>query len=556
MMQSENNNNQEIPEVDVEVVTEGDGGIEAPETVETVADDETPVSRRAAKGHLALVGLIGLLVVGGVAAYVFLFKPGSGNAEVVVAEVQAETPTPVAVTSRNPRDDGVPVDNPQPDGELNALQVAEREVTAIDASSVDDIDVNEGAESTIASDTIIQETIATTDAIQTDPLSDVPVERDTLPPDADTLPAQTDLESSEFPEVYGNDDVITPIDASDGTESGAVVDAAGDGLESADAQDADIIIDESNDAAATVIAVPEGQPGEPAATTEEAPTATVQSSDTLPEAGVNDDTGEVSSGISNSVAVPSDGDVDFETARGTADNDELNALEASLQSITAALEEERAAAASLRGQLREQQSSYEARLSDQAANFETRLAEMQARIEEASSPAIDANTASASLVLVELSNKADAGMAFESELGVLAQYIRAAPELERLSVYAESGVATAEELRRDFRVAARDGLNAALSNSPEGFMGRISATFGLRPATPQPGDSASAVISRMEAAVRSSDFALALREREALNEAGRTATSQWAEQTQRYIAVQEALTVMRQRLISAQRSRG
>ena len=556
MMQSENNDNQEIPEVDVEVVTEGDGGIEAPETVETVADDETPVSRRAAKGHLALVGLIGLLVVGGVAAYVFLFKPGSGNAEVVVAEVQAETPTPVAVTSRNPRDDGVPVDNPQPDGELNALQVAEREVTAIDASSVDDIDVNEGAESTIASDTIIQETIATTDAIQTDPLSDVPVERDTLPPDADTLPAQTDLESSEFPEVYGNDDVITPIDASDGTESGAVVDAAGDGLESADAQDADIIIDESNDAAATEIAVPEGQPGEPAATTEEAPTATVQSSDTLPEAGVNDDTGEVSSGISNSVAVPSDGDVDFETARGTADNDELNALEASLQSITAALEEERAAAASLRGQLREQQSSYEARLSDQAANFETRLAEMQARIEEASSPAIDANTASASLVLVELSNKADAGMAFESELGVLAQYIRAAPELERLSVYAESGVATAEELRRDFRVAARDGLNAALSNSPEGFMGRISATFGLRPATPQPGDSASAVISRMEAAVRSSDFALALREREALNEAGRTATSQWAEQTQRYIAVQEALTVMRQRLISAQRSRG
>ena len=230
----------------------------------------------------------------------------------------------------------------------------------------------------------------------------------------------------------------------------------------------------------------------------------------------------------------------------------LNEVQTSLGEVSQALDAERARAQALQEQLVRQQQSFEAQLAQQNAGFEGELAALRQQIEDIGAPAIDVEAASASLMLVELSDTVASGDPFATQLTALSRFVRGAPELDQMKPYAPTGVATSATLQRDFRVAAREGLAAALRQSPEGLGGRISAIFGLRPATPQAGDGPRAVISRMEAAVQEADFATALRERNTLNEDAQLATADWAKAAEQFVSVDGAMATLRARLISAQ----
>jgi hypothetical protein len=109
-----------------------------------------------------------------------------------------------------------------------------------------------------------------------------------------------------------------------------------------------------------------------------------------------------------------------------------------------------------------------------------------------------------------------------------------------------AGVATLAELSAAFPEAARAALTAAreASGESEGLGGFLRTQLGVRSLEPQEGDSADAVLSRAEAALRDGRLTDALAEVAALPEAGQAALAEWtarAETRQDAVAAAEEL---------------
>ena len=122
---------------------------------------------------------------------------------------------------------------------------------------------------------------------------------------------------------------------------------------------------------------------------------------------------------------------------------------------------------------------------------------------------------------------------------------------DALAQSAENGVVTQSELVAQFPDSARLALNSVRSAETDGETTGSILTFlqnqlGVRSVSPREGDSADAVLSRAEAAVKSGDIEAALTELTALPEAGVSAMAGWSEQARERIsalAAREALKV-------------
>ncbi len=122
---------------------------------------------------------------------------------------------------------------------------------------------------------------------------------------------------------------------------------------------------------------------------------------------------------------------------------------------------------------------------------------------------------------------------------------------DALAQSAENGVVTQSELVAQFPDSARLALNSVRSAETDGETTSSILTFlqnqlGVRSVSPREGDSADAVLSRAEAAVKSGDIEAALTELTALPEAGVSAMAGWSEQARERIsalAAREALKV-------------
>lgn len=154
--------------------------------------------------------------------------------------------------------------------------------------------------------------------------------------------------------------------------------------------------------------------------------------------------------------------------------------------------------------------------------------------------------AAASFALVGLQQKVDSGAPYEKELKLLEGFAPGAAGLESLRAHAATGAPTPGALKARFGQAIRQALVADREARAKGLWGAFAARFeglvSVRPATPQPGDSARAVISRAEARLAADDLAGCVTELRQLNGAAREAMAAWLGDAEARVSVDAALS--------------
>lgn len=172
--------------------------------------------------------------------------------------------------------------------------------------------------------------------------------------------------------------------------------------------------------------------------------------------------------------------------------------------------------------------------------FQGELDEINAAQAEASvleaQLAESAKAASGRAALARVEAALDTGEPFETALADLTGATGVdAPQA--LSTVAADGVPTLAELQSAFPEAARAAIEADIRTSvEEGSMNRMQAflqtQLGTRSLEPKEGDSADAVLSRAEAALKTGDLATVLAEIDTLPEAAKPAFADWRAQTE------------------------
>jgi hypothetical protein len=175
------------------------------------------------------------------------------------------------------------------------------------------------------------------------------------------------------------------------------------------------------------------------------------------------------------------------------------------------------------------------------ADADARIAGLSQRLDAAeaaikglsstSTAAAGANAASArTTARAALRRVVDAGKPFSAELDGLAAF-GPDPAVTSLRPYAQNGIATREGLHSDFG-KVEDAILVATQGTDDSIFGRLVAgarsLVSVRPSAPIAGNDPTAIVSRMDAAVAGGDLSTALRERDGLPAAGKTASAEWA----------------------------
>lgn len=256
---------------------------------------------------------------------------------------------------------------------------------------------------------------------------------------------------------------------------------------------------------------------------------------------------------------------ELETLEPTVDLGPITALEQQLSVLSDRLTdlENRPVVVNEGGQvvdtsaIERQLAALQADIAAQRQDIEAQRAEMDRQISEARSveeaTAEAAKTASAQAILVRIFGALDAGQPFESDLQDL-QALDVAQVPDALSTVSADGVRTLSALQEDFPPAARAALtiarDAGEDDSAAGLGGFLKRQLGARSVEPREGDDPDAVLSRVEAAVKSGDMATALQELDGLSDSTGEPLAEWRAALESRNAAYRAAESLSQQLAS------
>lgn len=142
----------------------------------------------------------------------------------------------------------------------------------------------------------------------------------------------------------------------------------------------------------------------------------------------------------------------------------------------------------------------------------------------------------------------ETGAPFAAELAIIEETAPRANAIATLRPYADGGAPAMAVIRNEFAAAARAGLATANRENADGLMerygARVAGLFNLRPASPQPGASPGAVISRAEYAVDQGDLDAAIAEIETLPAPAQDAMGDWIDLARNRAQINAALTAL------------
>ena len=220
---------------------------------------------------------------------------------------------------------------------------------------------------------------------------------------------------------------------------------------------------------------------------------------------------------------------------------QLGAEGAATQAQGAAAEAERAAA------IAEAEAAAQAAMAEAEAAATAAKAEADAAIAAAQAEAAAALTRAEATAALGLLQAAIAnGTPYAEPLAQIAAVTTPAEVLTRL---AETGIPTQEALQQAFPALARAALPIALQETAgEGMSDRLGAfvmgQIGGRSVAPREGDDPDAVLSRVEAAVRTGDLATVLSEIAALPEGARAVLAPWVADVEARAAAEAGLAAL------------
>ncbi len=218
--------------------------------------------------------------------------------------------------------------------------------------------------------------------------------------------------------------------------------------------------------------------------------------------------------------------------------------------LARALEDERERSATLEDEIRSMREDFAAAIAARDERAAAELSDMRDQLnkirnDETAAPGKLAVGAAAFQVL---RRAVEEGEPFASELRALSNLVPDAAPLAALQPYAAIGAPKTMALKEGFGPAARAGLAAAgQANAKNGFqrlVARLQSLVAVRPARPQAGDSARAVMSRAEGDVLSGDFAGALAELDALPPLAQEAMSGWMNDARARAEIDAALMAL------------
>ncbi len=190
--------------------------------------------------------------------------------------------------------------------------------------------------------------------------------------------------------------------------------------------------------------------------------------------------------------------------------------------------------------------AYDAKLAEVDARIDERFGEVAATIDERLAAINSAETAAeetrenaqiaaararAAAALARIDTAMQNGAPMADDLAEVIGHL-GGEKPDALTSIADSGVPTHEQLVQDFPVVARAAIAAATKAAADsGEMSPVAAFFrvqlGARSLEPREGDSADAVLSRVEAALKSGNLDKALKENADLPEAARSVLAPW-----------------------------
>ncbi len=183
-----------------------------------------------------------------------------------------------------------------------------------------------------------------------------------------------------------------------------------------------------------------------------------------------------------------------------------------------------------------------------AANTSQQVEEAQQLVEEASETALTMQKRVAlASAITEMETALQTGASFGETLSVIAEISGAEvpPELRTT----ENGIPTLELLEQEFPLVAHAGIRADIAGTQDSGLSGIGSFFrsqvATRSLTPQEGDSADAVLSRMEAALKLDDLAGVQSEAEGLSEPALGELEIWLGQVQARAAAIHAFETWR-----------
>ena len=160
-----------------------------------------------------------------------------------------------------------------------------------------------------------------------------------------------------------------------------------------------------------------------------------------------------------------------------------------------------------------------------------RLAALEAKAGAATTT--DSTLAARAIAVVALRRAAQGDQPFTTDLDLAAALGLPSDDVAALRPLAEKGVATRATLAAQFAGIGDAIIRATAQADPDaGFLKKlgtlISGLVSVRTTGPVAGDDPTAIVSRMRADVEGGDFAAALKEMDALPDAGKQAAADWA----------------------------
>lgn len=167
-----------------------------------------------------------------------------------------------------------------------------------------------------------------------------------------------------------------------------------------------------------------------------------------------------------------------------------------------------------------------------SAQINEKILPSMEQVEAAAEAAVSGQKIARSVSARALSNVLEQGGAFSAELASAEALAGGAPEFDRLRAIADKGISTQAQLLAGFddvanrilKVESRPEEDAGIV---ERFMASAKSLVVVRPAGPVEGNSVGAILSRVEAALKSGDSAEALSQWETLPEEARRMGSEW-----------------------------
>jgi hypothetical protein len=210
---------------------------------------------------------------------------------------------------------------------------------------------------------------------------------------------------------------------------------------------------------------------------------------------------------------------------------EIQALQAKLLEMETSLAAQELNASEVKGVV-DSLSEMGARLSGLESTVNDKISPSMQNIEKAASAAVEGQKVARSVSVRSLTAVLEQGGSFSGELASAEVLAGKSEAIDKLKAYAESGITTRSQLLSEFDPLAISILAAEETGSAgDGIFSRLMSSarslVRVRPAGPVEGNDTAAILSRIEAGLKSGDMAEAVSQWETLPVAAKEISKEW-----------------------------